>query len=96
MQADGQTSDNFLPMESKGITKRDFPFLWKISFVFVFRDKNRLENGVSEWQAYDTICFFIKKLFAESTPCAPFLVIHTIHITGTSTVSAFQGSIAIF
>ena len=39
---------------------------------------------------------FIKKLFAESTPCAPFLVIHTIHITGTSTVSAFQGSIAIF
>ncbi len=51
MQADGQMSDNFLPMESKGITKRDFPFLWKISFGFVFRDKNRLENGVSEWQA---------------------------------------------
>ena len=42
------------------------------------------------------VYLYIKKLFAESTPCAPFLVIHIIHITGTSTVSAFQGSIAVF
>ena len=24
-----------------------------------------------EWQEYETPCLFIKKLFAESTPCAP-------------------------
>ena len=52
---------NVLPIESKGITKRDFPLLWKISFLYLaIKTGLRIECPSDEKKGFFTLFCGIK------------------------------------